>query len=314
MAVNLIIDTDPGIDDAMAILLAWLSPKINLIGLTTVFGNVPVEQSTKNALILTEKMGADIPVAKGADKPIIKSVKSYPDFVHGKNGFGDLDLQSPVKNPSEKNAVDFIIDSVMAKPKEITLLAIGPLTNLAKALDKEPKIQDNVKEVVFMGGAAWVNGNVTPAAEANMISDPDAADIVLTANWPITMIGLDVTHEIVMSEQYIKSVHNDHTLCGDFISKMCNFYLNFHRSVGVEGLYTHDPAAVAYLISPDLFETKDGEVRVVTDGISVGQTIMNQNGDYFGENPWSQIPKTNVALGVDSDKVLQLYHSTIQGK
>lgn len=311
MPIKVIIDTDPGIDDAMAILFAYLSKKIDLIGLTTVFGNVSVDQATTNALTLVELFNANIPVAKGTAKPIVKELKSFPDFVHGKNGFGDIETESPKSSPVQLNAVDFIIEQIMSQPGEICLVPIGPLTNIALALEKEPKIQENVKEVVFMGGAVSVNGNVTPAAEANMLSDPHAADKALTADWPITMIGLDVTHEIVMTDDYIRKVHNKNSLCGDFIYDICKFYLDFHRSVGREGLFTHDPAAIAYVINPDLFKTKQGEVRVVTEGISIGQTVMNLNGDVFFETPWSNIPKASAALSVDEKGVLDLYEQTI---
>ncbi len=312
MKKKIIIDTDPGIDDAMAIVFAQSSPMVDLLGLTTVFGNVSVKQATENALLLIEKMGVEIPVAKGSSCPLKRKLGPYPDFVHGKNGFGDLDFGKPKAIESDKQAEDFIIEQVFSNPGDVTLVAIGPLTNLANALIKEPGIADAVKEVVLMGGAATVNGNVTPAAEANILSDPDAADIVFTAGWPKTMVGLDVTHQVLMTNSYLKDVHMDGSGNGEFLYKMCRFYLDFHKSMGVEGLYTHDPSAVAYVIKPEIFQTKSGEIRVVTNGIAQGQTIMNHSGNVYQQTPWTGIPKTNVCLGVNSKELLELYRRTMK--
>ena len=309
---KIIIDTDPGIDDAMAILFAHLIPSIELLGLTTIFGNVSTDQSTENALRLVDMMGLDIPVAKGADKPMVKELKEFPDFVHGKNGFGDIALEETLRNPIEKTACDYLIDSVLKRPGEITIVAIGPLTNLALAIQKEPLIKKKVKEVVIMGGAIGINGNVNPAAEANMLSDPHAADLVLTSDWPVTLIGLDVSQQIIMTEKYLQEVHHQSSFAGGFILDISKFYLDFHRDSGLDGIYTHDPSTLAYLAEPDLFTIEKGGIRVVTEGIAIGQTIMNRNKHKYGETAWSDIPDVRVCMDVDHHAVLELYRKIFQ--
>ncbi len=313
MPQKIIIDTDPGIDDAMAILFAHLSPSIDLIGLTTVYGNVSVEQATANALFLVEKMGVRIPVAQGEFQPMAKKRLDFPEFVHGKNGFGDIELGVRKSTPHHLHAADYLIDQIMSQPGKITVVAIGPLTNLALAVEKEPLITENIKQVILMGGAATVNGNVNPVAEANIIGDPKAADIVFTRPWPKTMVGLDVTEKVIMTEDYLKDVHANGLEMGEFIFRICQFYLDFHRNTGIDGLYTHDPAAIAYLIEPEMFTTQKGEIRVALDGIAEGQTIMNRKGKAYPANPWSGVPKTNVCLDVDTERLLEVYKDVLTG-
>ena len=314
MAEKIIIDTDPGIDDAMAILFAHFAPEIELMGLTTIFGNVPVAQATHNACYLADLMGNRVPVATGSEHPLNKKNDRYPDWVHGKNGLGDITLDRPRTEALELSAVDFIIEQVTRYPGEITLVPIGPLTNIAKALEKAPEIASRVKRVVLMGGAATVNGNVNPAAEANMLSDPLAADRVFTADWPLTMVGLDVTHRVIMDEPFLKRVHQSGTKIGNFIYQISQFYLDFHRSTGVNGLYTHDPSPIAYLIKPDIFATRSGAVRVCTEGIARGQTIMNRSQRLYQQTAWDGIPKSDVCIDVDTDAFLDLYAGIMTGR
>ena len=313
MKKKIIIDTDPGIDDAMAILFAHFSADIELVGLTTVFGNVSVEQATINACYLSDLMGGNIPVAAGSDHPLNRKNDRYPDWVHGKNGLGDITLNTPQTKALETDAVDFIIEQVLQNPGEITLVPIGPLTNIARALEKAPEIASKVKGVVLMGGAATVNGNVNPAAEANMLSDPLAADRIFTADWPVTMVGLDVTHQIIMDEMYLKRVHQSGTNIGNFITKISQFYLEFHRSTGTDGLYTHDPSTIAYLIKPDIFTIESGTIRVCTEGITAGLTIMNRSRKPYQQTAWDGIPKSDVCIDVDVDAFLDLYASIMTG-
>jgi inosine-uridine nucleoside N-ribohydrolase len=310
---KIIIDTDPGIDDAMAILLAHLAPDIELIGLTTVFGNVPVAQATHNACILSDLMGGKVPVAAGSAHPLNRTNNHYPDFVHGKNGFGDTSMEPPVTKAIEQGAVDFIIEQISQAPGEITLVPIGPLTNIAKALEKAPGIASQVKGVILMGGAATVNGNVNAAAEANMLSDPHAADHVFTTDWPITMVGLDVTHKIIMDEAYLDRVHQVDTPIGGFLRRIVQFYLDFHRSTGIDGLYTHDPAAIVYLLKPEIFTVRKGAVRVCTDGIAAGQTIMNLSGRPYLGTAWDGIPTSDACVDVDITACLEWYADIMSG-
>jgi inosine-uridine nucleoside N-ribohydrolase len=313
MPKKIIIDTDPGIDDAMAILFAYASPELEVVGLTSIFGNVHTRLATQNALRLVEFAGQPhTPVAHGADKPLGIAFDEAPEIVHGADGFGNTHQAPPHGQPIEQSAAQFIVETVMAQPGEITLVPIGPLTNLALALELEPRIAERVAEVVLMGGAATVNGNVNPAAEANIWHDPHAADQVFTAGWPLTMVGLDVTMATVMDEAYLASLRT--SKFGGFIYDISRFYQQFHvLAHGLHGCYTHDPSAIAYLIDPSLFTTEQGPVRVVSDGIAAGQTLMDRRREWLSQNEWSDQPHVNVCVGVDSARLLELYRQRILG-
>src|ERR1051326_1178405 len=203
---HIILDTDPGIDDALALFLALASPEVQLEAITTVSGNVDVAFTTYNALTLLELAGrTDIPVARGCDRPLIRQPFNAA-FVHGDNGLGGLQLPEPHIQPLAEHAIEVIIEKVMAAPKEITLVAIGPLTNIALALRQEPRIVEQVQEVVIMGGALLVPGNDTPEAEFNIYVDPQAAHIVLHAGWPIRLVSLDATTRTVLQREQIQTL------------------------------------------------------------------------------------------------------------
>lgn len=313
MPKKIIIDTDPGVDDAMAILFALKSPELEVVGLTTIFGNVHTGLATQNALRLVEFAGRpDIPVAHGADLPLVVPLSYVADFVHGADGLGNTNPASPQGRPVAMPAAQFIVETVMANPGDITLVPVGPLTNIALAVALEPRLVENVAGVVLMGGAATVNGNVNPAAEANIIHDPHAADVVLTAGWPVTMIGLDVTMQTIMTADYLASLVASATATTAFIAKISPFYVDFHREAyGLAGMHTHDPSAIAYLIDPTLFTTEAGPVRVITEGLGLGQTLLDRRQRWHAPNAWSDRPAVNVCLGVDSDRLLALYRERI---
>ncbi|MEM7014018.1 MAG: nucleoside hydrolase, partial [Verrucomicrobiota bacterium] len=274
---KIIIDTDPGVDDAMAILFALRCPELEVIGLTTVFGNVDVDLATENALRLVEfeDLGQQLPVARGAEDPLEIPFRGPADFVHGADGLGDIDHPKPSLKPIATTAAEFIVESIMSHPGEVTLVPIGPLTNLALALELEPKIASYVDEVVMMGGAAKTSGNVSPVAEANIHCDPHAADKVFTTDWPVTMIGLDVTTKVITDEAFLTRLRDSRA--GDFIFRISRFYQAFHEKVyDLSGLHTHDPSAIAYLIRPEFFKTATGAIRVPTDGLAMGQTIWDE--------------------------------------
>jgi inosine-uridine nucleoside N-ribohydrolase len=300
----LLIDTDPGVDDSMAILLAFASPEVQIEGLTTVFGNVGVDLTTKNALRLVELAGRpEIPVAMGAEKPLLRPFTGKGWMVHGRNGLGEIDLPEPAGQPDPRRAATFIIDTIMANPGEITLVPLGPLTNVALAVATEPRIAQNVKEVVLMGGAATVAGNASPVAEANIRNDPEAAHIVFHAGWPLTMIGLDVTQQSVMSPQYLDALREANNPWTDFIHAITQHYLDFYRSQGIDtGMPVHDSSALAYVIDPTLFVTK--HVYTDVDHQSEhhhGQTVPDWRGQREME------PNVHVAVDVDSERFLDLY-------
>jgi inosine-uridine nucleoside N-ribohydrolase len=269
--------------------------------------------ATQNALRLLELAGrSDIPVAHGTARPLVIPPGLPADFVHGADGLGNINLPPPAGRPIDRPAAQFIVDTVMAYPGQITLVAIGPLTNLALALRLEPRLPQNVAEVVIMGGAVSVNGNVTPAAEANIINDPHAADIALTASWPLTLVGLDVTLQTVMDDAYIESLRATGGPAAEFIYRISRFYRDFHiETYNLAGMHTHDPSAIAYLLDPTLFTTVSGPMRVVTEGLAMGQTLLDGHQSWREPNAWSGQPPVNVCLGVDSARLLALYHQRI---
>jgi inosine-uridine nucleoside N-ribohydrolase len=316
MTKKIILDTDPGIDDAMAILFAEAHPDIDLMAITTVYGNATIDNATQNALYLKQKFGMKALVAKGADKPLVKAPVGATVVVHGEAGFGDVKAPSALDvSAIDTPAYQFIIDSVRAEPGEITLVAVGPLTNLALALEADPEIVNLVKEVVVMGGAFGENdhrGNVTPFAEANIHDDPHAADKVFTASWPVVIIGLDVTEESFFTGQYLDQLREDAGEVGQFIWDVSRYYLKFYsEKVGMEGCHVHDPSAIAYVIDPELFTLRSGAVRVVTDGPAEGMTIQKTDQRKYMHDEWSAFSAQNVGVGVKSDTLLSLYRESI---
>lgn len=314
-AEKIIIDADVGIDDAMAILLALASPELEVLGITTVFGNATIENSTRNALHLVAKVGAKVPVAEGAAIPLQIPAGPPTDFVHGKNGLGDIVIDfDPSLSAIDQSAAEFIIDQSKRYPGELTLVPVGRLTNLALALKLDPTLPSRIKRVVLMGGAFQVAGNVTPVAEANIIGDPHAADIVFTAGWDITAIGLDVTTRLVVSDSDLQQLAARNPIAGQFIRDFSQFYLAFYRSTGVaEGFFVHDPSAILYLLDRELFETVTAPVRVATQGIAMGQTIAGFPPHDRREGSWYQQPATHIALGIHASKAKTVFLQRLAG-
>lgn len=314
MPRKIIIDTDPGVDDSMAILFAFNAPELEVVGLTTIFGNVHTDLATQNALWLAEFAGRpEVPVAHGAALPLIVPLEYVADFVHGRDGLGNTSQAPPTGRALDRPAAQFIAETVMAQPGEITLVPVGPLTNIALALALEPRIAQNVAEVVVMGGAATVNGNVNPAAEANIYHDPHAADVVFNAGWPVTMVGLDVTMQTMMSEVYLAGLKAGGSKTAAFIYDISRFYQEFHQQTyDLQGIHTHDPSAIAYLIDPGLFSTERGAIRVPTEGVALGQTLLDRRQRWSSPNAWSGRPAVNVCVDVDSERLLALYQERIR--
>ncbi len=304
MPESILIDTDPGIDDAMAILFALKSPELDVLALTTVYGNHHVAVTTRNALRLLELAGReDIPVARGASAPLVREYSDPPTLVHGEDGLGDAGVAGePESEAAHTRAAQFIVEAVMSRPGEITLVPIGPLTNIAMALKLEPRLVKATRRVVLMGGTAFAPGNVSPVAEANIHNDPEAAAIVFGAGWDVTMVGLDVTMQVVMDRQYIADLAASGAPYAQLCARMAPHYQAFHASVyeSQGDLHTHDPTAIAYLLRPDLFQTMQHCVRVQTEGYASGQTIIDRSGKFYDG------VKTTVCTGVDAAGVLAL--------
>lgn len=307
---KVIIDTDPGIDDAVAIFLALASPELDVVGLTTVFGNCAVDVSTRNALALLEIAGRpDVPVAMGATHPLATSYLGAIPHIHGADGLGDGDpLPEPAGQPVDVHAAEFLCRHA---PGE-TILAVGPLTNLALALRLRPDLDTQVRQVVVMGGNALGPGNATPAAEANVMNDPEAADVVFGARWPVTMVGLDVTHQAIMPDAVIDELTAADTPTGRLFARAFPLFRSFLAGIGVDGIYLHDPAAVAYLLDPTLFRTEAWPVRVETQGISRGKTWPSLgNTDDATPAPWQGRPPVDVCVEVDAPRLLELVRSRL---
>ncbi len=309
---KIIIDTDPGIDDSMAIFFALSSPELEVIGLTTVFGNVHVDLAATNALRLLEIAGrTDIPVAKGAADSLVGDYKNPPAFIHGDDGQGNVNLPPPTSAPIAQSSAQFIVEQIMAAPGEVTLVPIGPLTNIALALRLEPRIAHNVKQVVLMGGNALVSGNSTPAAEANIYDDPEAADVVFGAEWPVTMVGLDVTTKAMMSDAQLQSYGRSSNPMAQHIARIYPIYYQFSQKTNkLDGLFVHDSTAIAYLLLPDAFKVEKWPVRVETQGISRGKTwpLMRPNARAVA---WHNRPDVNVCVGIDSARTVALELSRV---
>jgi len=316
-AKNVIFDTDPGIDDACALALIAASPALELVGITTVFGNASVETTTRNALYLKRRFGLAAPVARGAERPLSRPPRDFSAFIHGENGLGDVALED-LGSLGASHALDaagFIVEQLRAAPGEITLIAVGPLTNLALALRQAPEIAGLAAEVVVMGGAfgtAGRPGNVSPVAEANVWNDPDAADEVLTAGWPVRIVGLDVTTLCVMGPGYMADLRQQAPGVGGFLWDITRFYEHLYRTRdGIDGINAHDALAVARAIDPALFRERTGPVRVVTEGIALGQTIQSVDGVRYPPGPWDGLPSQSVCTWADNEAFLKLYTDTL---
>jgi purine nucleosidase len=293
----IIFDVDTGIDDALAMAYALNSPELEILGFTTCFGNVSVEVATRNTLAVIEKLGKSVPVFPGADKPLTRGVKeNYAKHVHGEDGLGNALDKDPMGNVEAESAADFIISQVKKLPHEITIISVGPLTNLALAVNKEPEIVSLVKEVVIMGGAVYVPGNVTPYGEANIITDPEAAVKVLSSGLPVTLVGLDVTLKTLLPEATLANWRELGTEVAQFFVEITEFYMGVYKSFypGIGGCALHDPLAVGVAIDPSLVKTENLNVKISIEGEETGRTVGNPEGE----------PKIRVCTQVQADRFL----------
>jgi purine nucleosidase len=267
------------VDDALAFLLALASPEIKLEALTTTQGNVTLEKATRNALSVLELAGAShIPVAKGSLLPLVEPLRASAD-VHGASGIGSSKLPEPHAKPVPNHAIDYLIERILAEPNEISIFPIGPLTNIAMAIRKEPRFAQAVKELVIMGGAILEYGNMTPLAEFNIYVDPHAAHIVLHSGIPITLIPLDVTHKCLLKQVHVDRLMKIKSPISRFIRDAMEVYLEASFALGYEGSSLHDPLTLATIIAPELLTIKEYYVDVdISGGVSMGKTfadIMN---------------------------------------
>jgi inosine-uridine nucleoside N-ribohydrolase len=321
---RVIIDTDPGTDDALAILLALNSPELKVEAITAVPGNVVAKQSLENALKLVSLAGrCDIPVAAGAQHALMQ--KTYTAlYWHGKNGLADIELPEPKCKEDRRFAPDLIIELVHKYPHEITLIPIGPLTNIALAVSKDPSIVGLVKDIVIMGGSIS-GGNVNGAAEANIYGDPEAAQIVFDAGWVVTMVGSDVGERTLMTRRHLTELEAGHGPENDVATKIARFYIERSEKNGWGGAAMYDPLAVGTVIDATLVTLKDLHVDVETRGeFTRGETVANRMGSYeknvlHGDHYEIDgiVPVQNnarVAVGSDAERFLQMLISRVKGQ
>ena len=300
---SLIIDTDPGQDDAVAILLALASPEINLLGITTVAGNVPLALTQENARKICDLAGrTDMQVFAGLDRPLVRPLVTA-EHVHGRTGLDGPVLPDPETPLQEKHAVDYIIDTLRREPAgSVTLAPIGPLSNIAMAMQRAPDIIPRIRQIILMGGAYFEVGNITPAAEFNIYVDPHAAQVVFASGVPVIMMPLDVTHKALTRTDRVAALRAIGNRTGVAVAEMLEFFERFDEAkYGSDGGPLHDPCAVAWMIAPDIFNGRPCNVEIETASpLTMGMTVVD----------WWQVssrPHNALVIGdLDADRFFEL--------
>jgi len=275
-----IFDTDPGIDDAMALLLIHSMQDLDLMGITTVFGNASIDACTRNALYICERFGLPYSVHEGAGKTLVgKEEEAYPDFVHGMNGLGDIELTAVTTSKHSQSAVDYLIEQ--SKITEgLSVLAVGRLTNLAMALQEDPGLGSRLSRIVIMGGAIHVEGNVSPWAEANIFGDPEAAEVVFRSGTRIDLVPLDATLVNIVTRDALRDVTKKMGDAGEFLWSIKQHYLEFYKTKGRGDVFPmHDSSAALALTHPELFDWESGDLSCVVEGEERGRTVLKANND-----------------------------------
>ncbi len=308
MPKKILLDTDPGIDDSCAILLALASPELSLEGLSIVHGNCSLEQATKNALTVLELANASsIPIASGCTLPLVQPSLLAPE-THGDTGLGYAQLPEPRTKPIGRHGIDFLIETILSSPGEITLVAIGPLTNVALAIRQEPRLVQAVKELIIMGGALRHEGNTTALAEFNTYVDPHAAHIVYHAGIPTTLVPLDVTYQCILTPGDVRRLQRIDSPITKFVAEATRYYMEFHDEYQkIEGCVINDPLALALTFLPELCTYQELPVDVdLSGGISMGKTVA----DFY--NYEKKTANMKVALGVRARDFIELFLERIE--
>ncbi len=317
---KVIFDTDPGVDDAMALYFALAHPAIDVLGIGTTFGNVTVEQAAANALYLTALAGRSIPVTQGIAAPLRLPMRELPAHIHGADGLGNLAMRRPVKGQLDpRSSARFIVDLARAQPGEITLVAVGPLGNLSLALTLEPSLPQLLRQVILMGGTLEEPGNVSPLAEANIWCDPHAADRVFSAAWKLTMVGLDVTHRVILPLKLFErlAARQNHPATDALLHAVAfysRFYSQQHAQLAeIQGCVGHDILAFLYLVHPELFSVRAGRIHVCTEGPGLGQTTMDKEGlpDCAQREPGSSPSSTQACTRVQAEACIAMIEDTL---
>ena len=300
----MILDCDTGHDDAVALMLAGSNENIDLVGVTVVAGNMRLERTLPNTLFVCQHTGIDVDVYGGMTLPLIRDQVTAPE-IHGVSGLDGARFENITKQPGDKHAVQYLIDTLMASDGDITLVPVAPLTNIAMAIRMEPRIVDKIKEIVLMGGSVGL-GNTTASAEFNIYADPEAAYIVFTSGIKITMMGLDITRTAIATEEVIQRIEKIGNNASRLFADILRVAYEKQKDNGMGGVPVHDVCAVCYLIAPQIYTTKDMYVQVdINHGPCYGRTIC----DYYGQS--GKPANVTVGLAVDLDKFWDIVAQSI---
>ena len=318
---KIILDSDGGVDDAMALYFALAHPQLELLGIATTFGNVSTAQALSNAIYLCALAGRSVPVHEGVHTPTRKAPVRPDVLVHGADGLGNLPTRLATSYaPDTRSSARFIVEMAHAHPGQITLVVTGPMGNLYQALRLEPHLPELLRAVIVSGGSILAPGNVTPVAEANIWHDPHAADIIFTAGFALSMVGLDVGQRMVMPLSLFEGLAAQHRHpATDTLLHAARFYAGYCGQIQPElahpaACFGHDVLPLMLLLHPDRFDTQQGRVRVVPDGLAAGQTIMNRQPHLaYATDDWdADIPMARVCLQVDAAACLGLFEQTLR--
>ncbi|MEN1759838.1 pyrimidine-specific ribonucleoside hydrolase RihA [Anoxynatronum sibiricum] len=306
MKKPILMDCDPGHDDAIALLMAFASDQLDVLAVTTVGGNQTSEKTLQNALKVLSFAGVThVPVAAGASQPLVRELEIAPE-VHGESGLDGPVLPEPRFAPSDKTAIELMEDVIMNCQEKVTLVPTGPLTNIASLLIAAPQVKERIQRISLMGGSA-VGGNWTPAAEFNIMVDPEAADVVFQSGIPITMCGLDVTHKAQIFDHEIEHIRQQGGKVAVMVAELLDFFAKFHQEMGFEGSPLHDPCAVAWLIDPTLFTSQHVRVDIETCGeLTDGATVVDLRGINGREK------NVDVVYDIDRERFIQLLYDSLK--
>ncbi len=305
-ALPIIIDCDPGHDDAIALIMALSNPKLNVIGITTTAGNQTIEKTTKNACKIVSFLNKSTKIAMGAKAPLCRELEIAPS-VHGDSGLDGPVFPEVKVFPEEIHALEFTRKLLLEAEEKVTLVSTGPLTNTGILLAGYPELKEKIKEIVIMGGGID-HGNWTTAAEFNILVDPEAAAIVFKSGIPLVMCGLDVTEKALVLPEEFEEFRSLGTPVAVLVAELLDFFWKFHKELGFEGAPLHDPCTIAYLLKPELFETEELYVQVETRGeLTTGQTFADKR-----INPGKAKPNTKVCMGVKRRELVELLKACVE--
>lgn len=308
---KVIIDTDTGVDDGMGLIYGLLSPELEIVGVTTSFGNVDVDKVTRNTAIILEQLKSDVPLAKGADRAIVGEEPTFNPQIHGEDGFGNAFLPDPsFANLVYTSAAQFTLDLVNAHPGELTWIGLGPVTNLALAVLLDPTLPERLTRIVWMGGAALHHGNVSPVAEADALHDPEALALVLAQDWDFVQVGLDVTDDTVFGEAELQAVQASATAAAKLVAAGAPSYMSFYEPIlGRYGCAMHSPLTVGIVAHPELvLAEKTFRMHVETKGeFTRGMTVVDNRVGRDAGPIWGTAPQVRVVLDVDRETFVSRY-------